>query len=154
MSAPQTRLTEIESGLQARDWLRFLLIPVLVCLATVAAARIAGGFEIAISAALAAIACLGGAAVAHVFNIFPRGDYLITSRLMLSSAARVVLPLTLLAVCKSFRPDLLERGMVYFVILFYLVGLLTDLATRMHRLAGPATVTDRAAGNGGRAGRE
>ncbi|MCP4082860.1 MAG: hypothetical protein GY819_07175, partial [Planctomycetaceae bacterium] len=93
-----------------------------------------GNTEMLIAAGLSFAFCALGAIIAHFFSIYPRGDAFLVSRLYLSMAARVGLPLALLVVCKTNFEALLVQGMVYFVILFYLVGLLTELKTRMRTL--------------------
>ncbi len=135
MNTPQTKRANELDDPGAHLVAGVLLVPVLVCLATIAVAWLTGGPSVAIIAGLAAISCLAGVAAGHVFSIIPRGDMFFSLRLMLSSTVRVALPLVTLLVCRLTRPELLERGMVYFVILFYLVGLMSELITRIKRLA-------------------
>ena len=115
------------------------LMPLLVVFivtgaATMALAAWLGGSSMVLSAGLSWAACLAGALLGHVGSVYPRGDAYIVSRLYLSMAARAGFPLALLVICKTSFESLFSQGMVYFVILFYLVGLLTDLKTRMRML--------------------
>ena len=115
------------------------LLPLLLVFAVVGALAIGlaaylGGGQMALAAGLSFVACLAGAWLGHVFFIYPRGDHFLVSRMYLSMAARAGIPLLLLMVCKISLEPLFSRGMVYFVILFYLVGLLTDLKIRMRML--------------------
>ena len=91
------------------------------------------GLEAALVALVSAIACGTGAVLAHICSELPRGDMFIMIRLMSSSMVRVGVPLILLVVAKLAFPEHFARGMVYFVILFYVVGLLTDLQLQIKR---------------------
>lgn len=83
---------------------------------------------------LSGAVCLIAAIAAHYLSQVPRGDVFILARLYMSSGVRIGLPVVLLVVCKMGYPELFNRGMVYFVILFYLVGLSNDLMTQVARL--------------------
>lgn len=111
-----------------------LVILLLVGLVTLGSVLIWGTSGMLLAASLALASCLVGAVLAHFFGIYPRGDAFLVSRLYLSMAARTGLPLAVLMVCKMNFETLLAEGMVYFVILFYLVGLLTELKIRMRTL--------------------
>ena len=149
MNVSKTDSAEQVEGLSARQFFGVLLVPVLVCLVTILIALLASGPEMAVVAGIAAIACLAGVIAGHVLSVIPRGELFFSLRLMLSSTVRVALPLLTLLVCKITYPQLLERGMAYFVILFYLVGLTSELITRVQRNGAMQTanpVVDRSAG--------
>jgi hypothetical protein len=116
-------------------YLAATLVACGICLAT-------GGGMWAAVAALSSAACLAGAIGAHYTGIYPRGNEFITSRLMASTMVRMALPFGLLLVARSAWPELYARGMVYFVFLFYLVGLITWVVMRSSqlrtRIPGPA----------------
>lgn len=149
MNDSETDSAKQEEVLSIRQFFGVLFVPVLVCLVTILVSWLAGGTVMAGVAGIAAIACLAGVVAGHVLSVIPRGELFFSLRLMLSSTVRVALPLLTLLVCKITCPQLLERGMAYFVILFYLVGLSSELITRVQRLGGmrtAKTVVDRSVG--------
>lgn len=87
-----------------------------------------------LAALVAAIICCLAAVAATWLSIYPRGDHFRLIRLYTGSAARIALPVILLFICKWVMPELFDQGMVYFVVLFYLVGLLTDLMLQLKRI--------------------
>ncbi len=111
-----------------------LMVLGITGLATLGSVLIWGTSGMFLTASIALASCAVGAVLAHYFTIYPRGDAFLVSRLYLSMAARAGLPLAVLVICKMNFETLLDEGMVYFVILFYLVGLLTELKIRMRTL--------------------
>jgi len=123
---------ELTSTLKVR-LLKISLMFLAVALPVFVIVYVAWGIETACVALAAALSCGLGAVLAHVCSELPRGDMLIMVRLMSSSMVRVGVPLILLLVAKLAFTELFDRGMVYFVILFYVVGLLTDVKLQMKR---------------------
>ncbi len=136
MSQAETPSTEKQAPpvTENRNLATLLLMFAGVGALTLGAVFAFGNSEMLISAGVSLAFCALGAIIAHFFSIYPRGDAFLVSRLYLSMAARAGFPLALLMVCKTNFESLLAEGMVYFVILFYLVGLLTELKTRMRTL--------------------
>lgn len=87
----------------------------------------------ALVAVVSGIVCLLAAIAAFFLGIYPRGEFFRLTRLYTASAIRIAIPVVYLFVCKTFFPDQFGQGMVYFVVLFYLVGLLTDLVLQLRR---------------------
>lgn len=123
---------ELNAALKTR-LIRISLVFVAVSIAAFLVTWFAWGQETAWVALASAAACGLGALLAHVCSELPRGDLFIMVRLMSSSMVRVGIPLLVLLVVKFQLPELFDRGMVYFVILFYVVGLLTDLKMQIGR---------------------
>jgi len=113
---------------------KLLAVLLAVGFVTLGSVLIWGTSGMLLAASIALASCLLGSVLAHFFGIYPRGEAFIVSRLYLSMAARAGLPLAVLVICKMNFETLLTEGMVYFVILFYLVGLLTELKIRMRSL--------------------
>ena len=107
----------------------FMAIALLVC----GTAWALGGPEAAIVGVVSAIACGLGAVLAHICSELPRGDVFIMIRLILSSIVRAGIPLLVLVIAKLQFPEQFNQGMVYFVVLFYVVGLLTDIKLQIRR---------------------
>ncbi len=104
-----------------------LLVPVVI------GAAVFGSTATAMVALLSGVVCGLAAVAAFFLGIFPRGEFFRLTRLYTASAVRIAVPVAYLLVCKMAFPDLFGQGMVYFVVLFYLVGLLTDLALQLRR---------------------
>jgi hypothetical protein len=113
---------------------------VAITLAVVMASLVLSGrTDLVIAALVAWTASLAGAIGGYWFGVFPRGDLFIASRLLASMLVRAGIPLVVIAICKFRFPELMEGGMVWFVVLFYLVGLLADailLGVRSREVAG------------------
>ncbi|MGI9518013.1 MAG: hypothetical protein ACR2NP_13250 [Pirellulaceae bacterium] len=121
--------------LGAIDMIWRLLIVFFVSAAlVVAVASLVWDRATGLAALVAAIICCLAAVAATCLSIYPRGDHFRLIRLYTASAARLALPVILLFVCKAIMPELFAQGMVYFVVLFYLVGLLTDLMLQLRRI--------------------
>ena len=129
-NSPDSQTTQLAK----RSLLGLMFVFAVVAAVTIGLAAWWGGSAWALSAGLSAAACLAGGILGHVFSFYPRGDAFIVSRLYLSMMARAGIPLLLLFICKTRFESLFDQGMVYFVILFYLVGLLTELKVRLQML--------------------
>ncbi len=110
-----------------------------ICFAIVSAlviglAAVFGNGSVVLAALLSAVVCFMGAVAGHFLAAYPRGDVYLAARLYASMAARMGLPFVLLFICKVRFDELFSQGMVYFVILFYLVGMIVDLTIRMRLL--------------------
>ncbi len=119
----------LKSGL-----LRLLAVYAALTLVVVGMCISMGQSMSATAALLASVVCWLGASAAHLLGIYPRGEVFLTTRLYASSAVRIALPVLLLLVVKLRFPSLMSGGMVYYVILFYLAGLVTDVASQFQRL--------------------
>jgi hypothetical protein len=113
---------------------RLVIVFAIVAIPVIGLSWTLGGGELAFAATLSALACFTGAVSGHFLAIYPRGNAYLLARLYASMAARLGFPFVLLFVCKVRFENLFSQGMVYFVILFYLVGLLVDLTIRMRSL--------------------
>ncbi len=87
-----------------------------------------------LAALIASVICCVAAVAATYLSVYPAGDHFRLIRLYTASAARIALPVILLFICRAVLPELFAQGMVYFVVLFYLVGLLTDLKLQLRRI--------------------
>lgn len=123
---------------------RLLLIFGIVTVLTVALAWQFSGQSVAIVALLSAAVCFAGSLAGHFLAIYPRGNVYVAARLYASMGARMGFPFLLLFVCKLNFEKLFSQGMVYFVVLFYLVGLLVDLTIRMRALRMSGSVSKSA----------
>jgi hypothetical protein len=126
---------------------RLLRIGVIFGLVAAAICGLAGavwGMPTALVAAVTAVVCGAGALLGHLCSELPRGDLFIMLRLATSSLVRVGLPLILLLVTRALFPEHFGRGMVYFVILFYVVGLLIDLKLQIRKFR-PVSASSRQA---------
>ncbi len=101
----------------------------LTCLAAV----LLNGSDRLIPITLAFVACLLAAILGQVLGEYPTGEMFIVSRLLSSSVVRVGVPIAMLTYLKLTESPWLELGMAYFVVLFYFVGLLTDLCLHLKR---------------------
>ena len=77
--------------------------------------------------ALASAVCLFACLVAHCFNDFPPGNEFLMHRFFICSALRTGFPLLLAVLAKKLSPTLIDGGLIYYIILFYLVGLAAEL---------------------------
>ena len=86
------------------------------------------------TAAIALIACLVSALFAHVAGEYPKGDELITARMTLQMVVRSVLPFAVAVWGIYFSEPPLEKSLVFYMILFYLVGLVAEVQLSLARL--------------------
>ncbi len=78
--------------------------------------------------------CVAGAMASHVLNEFPKGDEFMMTRLMTSMFVRAGLPLIAVVLAKMVFESAFSEGFVYLVVLFYLVGLISDSVLSTIRL--------------------
>jgi uncharacterized membrane protein len=86
------------------------------------------------TAAIALVACLISALLAHVAGEYPKGDELITARMAMQMVARTALPVIVAIWGLYFAEPPLEKSLVFYMILFYLIGLITDVQLSLARL--------------------
>jgi hypothetical protein len=85
-------------------------------------------------AILALSVCVISSLLAHIVGEYPKGDDYFAARLAGSMAARTAPPFLLVIIAK-LRPEIpFESGFVFFIILFYLVGLIADVGMHVVRL--------------------
>ena len=116
----------IRSGLRA-----LLLIFAVTTLVVTGLSAILGPGLTWVAALVSAVVCFAAAVGGYFLGFYPSGNVYLVARMYGSMAARVGAPVVLLVVCQSLFPDLFGQGMVYFVVLFYVVGMLADVAIRM-----------------------
>ena len=112
---------------------QLLLIYGATVLLAVAAAALIWDTSTALVGLLSGLVCGVAAIAAFLLGIFPRGEFFRLTRLYTASAVRIAIPVLYLFIARTAFPDLFDQGMVYFVVLFYLVGLLTDLVLQLRR---------------------
>lgn len=117
------------AGGLSRLLLIFLVSTVVVFVVTL----LVWGMPTAWVALMSAGVCCLAAIAGHFLSIFPRGEVYRVARLYQSMAVRIGPPVLYLFVCKNSFQELFSRGMVYFVFLFYLVGLLTEVMVQANR---------------------
>ena len=86
------------------------------------------------TAAIALAACLVSALLAHVAGEYPQGDELIMARMAMQMAVRSVLPFAVAVWGIYFAEPPLEKSLVFYMILFYLVGLTADVQLGLAKL--------------------
>ena len=86
------------------------------------------------TAAIALVACLVSALLAHVAAEYPKGDELITARMTLQMVVRTALPFVVAVWGIYFSEPPLEKSLVFYMILFYLVGLVAEVQLSLARL--------------------
>lgn len=104
-----------------------VVVQLVAFLVTWSVAFLTGGPSILAAACIAAGICFLASVLGHVVSEFPRGETFLTGRLLATMVVRVGIPMALLVVLKMNNSPLMDKGIVYFVVLFYVVGLATDL---------------------------
>lgn len=144
MSAPLLQTTRIPV---ASDLLKVAAVFAVALGMVVAGLAVAGRMDSLVAVIVAWAATFAGAVGGYWLGIFPRGDLFIASRLMASMLVRAGIPLFAVAIGKFRFPEWIEGGMVWFIVLFYLVGLLADavlLGVRSREMAGQQPAAGRA----------
>lgn len=118
----------------AGSLLRLLGVYVGTALLVVGGTAALAGSPTVLAALFSALVCGISAVAAHFLGVWPAGEIFRLMRLYLATAVRIGIPVIFLLICRALLPELLDQGMVYFVVLFYLVGLLTDLALQLRRI--------------------
>ncbi len=83
---------------------------------------------------LAFVVCVLGALLGHVLSEYPKGNEFILTRLLASMFVRAGLPLAAVVFVKLFLNSIFDPGFVYLVVLFYLVGLISEAVLSVARL--------------------
>lgn len=83
---------------------------------------------------LAFAVCFLTAVLAHVFSEIPPGDEFLLARFGLSSLVRTGPPMVLVFIVKKVSEPTFEGGLIYYIVLFYLVGLSVDVVLNYWRL--------------------
>ena len=120
-------------GATSMVW-RLLLVFFVATALVVALASLLWDPATGLAALVASLICCLAAVAATYLSVYPQGDHFRLIRLYTASAVRIALPVILLFICRAILPELFAKGMVYFVVLFYLVGLLTDLMLQLKRI--------------------
>ena len=79
------------------------------------------------AAAVALAACLVSTLLAHVAGEYPEGDELIMARMAVQMVVRSALPFLVAVWGIYFADRPYEKSFVFYLILFYLVGLVVDV---------------------------
>ncbi len=83
---------------------------------------------------LAVCVCTVATLLAHLFADVPKGDEYILLRLALGMFVRTGLPLLVAVWALYFADPPLEKSLVFYIILLYLVGLVADVLLNVNRL--------------------
>ena len=115
---------------------RLLLLGLLMLVvAAVVLAISVGLFQANLQTGLIALAaCFISALGAHVCGEYPKGDVYIMARMALQMVVRTALPFVVSIWGLYFAEPPLEKSLVFYMILFYLVGLVADVQMSLARL--------------------
>lgn len=86
------------------------------------------------AAGVALVACLASALLAHVAGEYPRGDMLIMARMAIQMVVRTALPFLVALWGIYFVDPPFEKSLVFYMILFYMVGLVAEVQLSLNRL--------------------
>ena len=86
------------------------------------------------TAAIAVAACLVSALLAHVAGEFPKGDELVMARIAMQMVVRTALPFLVAVWGINFANPPFEKSLVFYMILFYLVGLVVEVQLSLARV--------------------
>ncbi len=86
------------------------------------------------SVCVAFLTCLLSTLLAHVAGEFPRGDMYFAARLAIQMVVRTGIPFLVALGGLYFVKPPLETNLVFYMILFYLIGVLTDVPLNLARL--------------------
>ena len=78
--------------------------------------------------------CTIAAVLAHIGGEYPRGDFNFAARLAIQMVVRTVPPFAVALWGTNFAEPPLEKSLVFYMILFYLIGLVTDVQLSLARL--------------------
>lgn len=78
--------------------------------------------------------CLVGALLAHVAGEYPKGDLYIMARMAVQIVVRTLPPFVVAVWALYFVEPPLDKSLVFYMILFYLVGLVMDVQMSLARL--------------------
>lgn len=136
MQATVNNSSENKSSLAKSLTLR-LVVLALVMLVTAAVAVIVGSvfFNTGTQTALIAlVTCLVSALLAHVAGEYPKGDPFIAARMAVQIVVRTAMPFLVAIWGLNFAEPPLEKSLVLYMILFYLVGLVAEVQLSLSRL--------------------
>ncbi len=114
-----------------------LVVLALVMIALAAVCIVAGSlfFKTGIQTALIAlVSCLVSALLAHVAGEYPKGDAYIAARMAVQIVVRTALPFLVAVWGLYFAQPPLEKSLVLYMILFYMVGLVAEVQLSLGRL--------------------
>ena len=86
------------------------------------------------TALLAFFVCLVAALVAHVAGEYPEGNEFIMARMAIQMAVRTVLPFVAALWAINFANPPFEKSLVFYIIVFYLIGLVVDVQLNLARI--------------------
>lgn len=86
------------------------------------------------SGLVALVACLLSALLAHVAGVYPEGDELMMARMAVQMVVRSAIPFLVAVWGIYFADPPFEKSLVFYMILFYLVGLVVDVQLSLARL--------------------
>lgn len=120
-----------------RSLMSRLVVLALVMIAVAAVSILVGCvfFQTGIQTALIALAaCLVSALLAHVAGEYPKGDVYVAARMAMQIAVRTALPFLVALWGLYFVQPPLEKSLVLYMILFYMVGLVAEVQLSLGRL--------------------
>ena len=83
---------------------------------------------------IALVTCLISSMLAHVASEYPKGGLLVMARMAVQMVVRSALPFVVAVWGIYFALPPLEKSLVFYMILFYLVGLVVDVQLSLARL--------------------
>ncbi|MFT5300021.1 MAG: hypothetical protein ACI87E_000494 [Mariniblastus sp.] len=87
-------------------------------------------------ASIAVITCLVASLLAHVAGEYPKGNELIVARMAIQMVVRSALPFVVAVWGIYFCDPPLGKSLVFYMIVFYLVGLIAEVQLSLSRLKG------------------
>jgi len=83
---------------------------------------------------IAFLACLVSAILAHLAGEYPKGNAYIAARMAVQMVVRTAVPTVVVVWGLYFAQPPLEKSLVFYMILFYFAGLITDVQLTLARL--------------------
>lgn len=80
------------------------------------------------------IVCTVSASVAHIFSEYPQGDEYFGARLAAQMVIRTMVPFSVAIWGVKFASPPLETSLVFYILAFYLVGVMTDVQLQVQHL--------------------
>lgn len=114
-----------------------LVVLALVMLAIAGVATLVGSLFFSTgtqTALIALVACLVSALLAHVAGEYPKGDPFIAARMAVQIVVRTALPFLVAVWGLYFAEPPLDKSLVLYMILFYLIGLVVEVQLSLNRL--------------------
>ena len=88
--------------------------------------------------------CTVAAMLAHVGGEFPRGEFNFAARMAIQMVVRTVPPFLVALWGINFAEPPLETSLVFYILSFYLIGLLVDVQLHVWRLSASIAESSRA----------